>query len=39
MLASYESIAEIGGLLYLLVRVGRWYRNVKPPEPKTRVKE
>lgn len=39
MLASYESIAAFGGTLYGLVCVGRWYRDVKPPEPKARVKE
>jgi hypothetical protein len=35
-LASFGGIAAIGGLLYALIRVGRWYRNVKPPEPKAR---
>ena len=39
MLASYESIAAIGGTLYGLVRIGRWYRNVKPTEPKARRTE
>lgn len=35
-----ESISAIGGFLYGLVRVGRWWRNVKPQEPKARrVKE
>ncbi len=35
-----ESIGMIGGTLYGLVRVGRWWRDVKPPEPKARrVKE
>ena len=39
-LASVESISGIGGALYGLVRVGRWWRDVKPPEPKARrVKE
>jgi hypothetical protein len=33
---SAESISAIGGLLYGLVRVGRWWRDVKPPEPKAR---
>ena len=33
-----ESISAIGGLLYGLVRVGRWWRNVKPPEPKARAR-
>ena len=39
MLMSYEDIAAIGGTLYATIRVGRWYRNVKPPEPKARLKE
>jgi hypothetical protein len=35
-----ESIGMIGGTLYGLIRVGRWWRNVKPPEPKAqRIKE
>ena len=38
-LVAYESIAAIGGSLYAIVRVGRWYRDVKPPEPKARIKE
>lgn len=33
-LAAYGSIAALGGSLYMLVRVGRWYRAVKPPAPK-----
>ena len=36
-LRSAGGIAAIGGMLYGLVRVGRWYRDVKPPEPKTRL--
>lgn len=36
MLGSAGSIAAIGGTLYGLVRVGRWWRDVKPPEPKAR---
>jgi hypothetical protein len=35
-LESAESISAIGAILYGLVRVGRWWRNVKPPEPKAR---
>jgi hypothetical protein len=31
-----ESIGMIGGTLYGLIRTGRWWRNVKPPEPKAR---
>jgi hypothetical protein len=36
VLTSAESISAIGGGLYGLVRVGRWWRDVKPPEPKAR---
>jgi hypothetical protein len=40
VLTSAEGISAIGGGLYGLVRVGRWWRDVKPPEPKARrVKE
>ena len=33
---SAGGVSAIGGVLYGLVRVGRWYRNVRPPEPKAR---
>ena len=36
VLTSAESIAAIGGALYGLIRMGRWWRDVKPPEPKAR---
>ncbi len=36
MLAAYGSIAALGGSLYMLIRVGRSYRDVMPPEPKAR---
>jgi hypothetical protein len=36
VITSAESISAIGGSLYGLVRLGRWWRNVKPPEPKAR---
>jgi hypothetical protein len=39
VLTSAESIIAIGGGLYTLVRVGRWWRGVKPPEPKARRAE
>jgi len=39
VLKSAESISAIGGLLYGLIRAGRWWRNVKPPEPKARRAE
>jgi hypothetical protein len=34
VIASWESIAGIGGSLYALIRVGRWWRGVKPQDPK-----
>jgi hypothetical protein len=36
VITSAESIAVIGGGLYGLVRVGRWWRGVKPAEPTVR---
>ena len=36
VVTSAESISAIGGGLYALVRVGRWWRDVRPPEPKAR---
>lgn len=36
VLTSAESVSAVGGCLYGLVRVGRWWRDVKPPEPKAR---
>jgi len=40
VVTSAESIITIGGTLYGLVRVGRWYRDVKPSDPKAkRAKE
>ena len=36
VVTSAESISAIGCGLYGLVRVGRWWRDVKPPEPKAR---
>jgi hypothetical protein len=38
-LGVFGGIAAFGGSLYAMIRVGRWYRDVKPPEPKARVKE
>lgn len=39
VVTSAEAISAIGVGLYGLVRVGRWWRDVKPPEPKARAKE
>ena len=36
LLGSAESVSAIDVTLYGLVRVGRWWRDVKPPEPKAR---
>lgn len=36
MVKAAESIIEIGGMLYGLVRLGRWWRDVKPQNPKAR---
>ena len=36
LLMSAEGISAIGGSLYALVRVGRWWRDVRPPEPRAR---
>jgi hypothetical protein len=36
VLKAAESILAIGTILYMLVRVGRWWRDVKPPEPPAR---
>jgi hypothetical protein len=36
VVTSAESIAAIAAAPYGLIRTGRWWRNVKPPEPKAR---
>ncbi len=36
---SMEDIAATVGLSYGLIRCGRWWRDVKPPEPKPRTKD
>ena len=36
LFTSAEGISAIGAALHGLVRVGRWWRDVKPPEPKAR---
>ena len=39
VMVSMESIAATGGVLYGLVKCGRWYRDVKPPDPSPRSKD
>lgn len=39
LINSAESIAAVAGVLYGLIRTGRWWRDVKPPEPKARRAE
>ena len=36
VILAAESLSVIGGTVYGTIRLGRWYRNVKPPEPKAR---
>lgn len=36
VITSAESFAAITATLYAVIRTGRWWRNVKPPEPKAR---
>ncbi len=36
VLADAESILAFGGALYGLIRIGRWWRGVKPQDPKVR---
>ncbi|HEX3958315.1 MAG TPA: hypothetical protein VHZ03_17090 [Trebonia sp.] len=36
LIANSENLIETWGGLYAIVRVGRWYRKVKPPVPKPR---
>jgi hypothetical protein len=39
LINSAESIVAVAGVLYGLIRTGRWWRDVKPPEPKARRAE
>jgi len=39
LINSAESIAAVAGVLYGLIRTGRWWRDVKPPEPRARRAE
>ena len=36
LVADIQDPAEMGGFLYGVIRTGRWWRGVKPPEPKAR---
>ena len=36
VLTTFESIFVCGVMLYGVIKVGRWYRDVEPPEPKAR---
>ena len=40
LVTNVDNLAETCGGFYGVIRVGRWYRKVKPPEPKPhRAKE
>ena len=36
LVARIQAASELGALGYLVIRSGRWWRGVKPPEPKAR---
>jgi hypothetical protein len=36
LVADIQDSAALGGFLYGVIRTGRWWRGVKPPEPKAR---
>jgi hypothetical protein len=36
LVADIQDASELGALVYLVIRIGRWWRGVKPPEPKAR---
>jgi hypothetical protein len=36
LLTTFESIFVCGVMLYGVIKAGRWYRDVEPPEPKAR---
>ena len=36
LVADIQDAGELGAFLYGVIRVGRWWRGVKPPEPKAR---
>jgi hypothetical protein len=35
-MADDQDLPALGALLYGVIRTGRWWRWVKPPEPKAR---
>ena len=36
LVADIQDASELGAILCLVIRAGRWWRGVKPPEPKAR---
>jgi hypothetical protein len=34
IMESMEDLAATIGMMYGLIRLGRWWRDVKPPDPK-----
>jgi hypothetical protein len=33
LVADIQDASELSAILYLVIRPGRWWRGVKPPEP------
>jgi hypothetical protein len=36
LVADIQDASELSAILYLVIRAGRWWRGVKPPEPEAR---
>jgi hypothetical protein len=36
LVADIQAASELGAILYLAIRAGRWWHGVKPPELKAR---
>ena len=36
LVSDIQDAGELGAILYGVIRVGRWWRQIKPPEPKPR---
>ena len=36
LMADIQDASELAAILYLVIRTGRWWRGVKPPEPMAR---